>query len=315
MTNKKHVSVLLDETLKFILGPNVEVVVDATIGGGGHAEVILKSSDAVKLLIGLDHDSEAVVRARKRLAPFGERIKVEKANFADIDTALDRLNINGVDAILMDLGVSSFHLDTGSRGFSFRSDGPLDMRMDRDQELTAHEIVNNYSERDLLRILREYGEEKRAKQIVRAIVKERAVKPINGTVHLADVVESAAPRNIRERRSIHPATRTFQALRIEVNSELDRLGEAITKGVERLNAGGRIAIISFHSLEDRIVKRAFLDMTKRCVCPRDFPICVCGTPGKLKVLTKKPICPLDDEVTGNPRARSAKLRVAERLAA
>ncbi len=310
----KHLPVLLDETLKLILRPQTEVVVDATIGGGGHAEAIMKESN-VKLLIGLDHDMEAVERVRRRLAPFGDRIKVTKSNFADIDIALDRLNVKKVDAILMDLGVSSFHFDTGERGFSFRLNGPLDMRMDREQKLMASDLVNGASENELVRIFREYGEERRATRIAKAILKERAVKPIMETVHLAAVVESAAPRNVRDRYAIHPATRIFQALRIAVNSELKTLSQAIEKGVNRLEAGGRIGIISFHSLEDRIVKRSFNDMTKHCVCPKDFPVCVCGSPGQIKVLTKKPICPGNDEVERNPRARSAKLRVAEKLAA
>lgn len=289
------------------------MVVDATVGGGGHAEAILEKAPSVKLLIGLDRDMEAVERARKRLARFGERAIVDKAHFADIGAALDRLDVGKVDAVIMDLGVSSFHLDDAGRGFSFRLKGPLDMRMDKEREITAADIVNTADEKKLASIFREFGEERYAARIAKAIVRERRSAPIEDTLTLAGIVERAVPKRSGAER--HPATRVFQALRIAVNEELDRLGEAIESAVDRLNPGGRIVVISFHSLEDRIVKNTLADMKVRCVCPKDIPVCVCGRPGKVVPLTKKPVTPSAKEIEENPRARSAKLRAAERLQA
>ncbi|VAX18076.1 16S rRNA (cytosine(1402)-N(4))-methyltransferase [hydrothermal vent metagenome] len=311
--NLKHVPVLLDEVLRFIDQPGVETVVDATVGGGGHAEALLERMKSLKTLIGLDRDQEAVERARQRLKPFGRRVIVEKGNFADIDKALDRMKIDKVNAIIMDLGVSSFHFDLPDRGFSFRLKGPLDMRMDLSQKLTAWDLVNKSTQSDLAAIFKKFGEERRAKRIANAIVRERSVKPIDDTLALARIVEKVSPR--KSGKSVHPATKVFQALRIAVNDELGQLEEALDKAVGRLAEGGRIAVISFHSLEDRIVKQSFVDMTSRCICPKELPACVCGWPGKVRLVTKKPVTPGKDEIKRNPRSRSAKLRVAERLAA
>jgi len=310
-----HIPVLLNEVLSYIGGPQSGVVADSTIGGGGHAEAILRAMDMAQV-IGLDRDGEAVERVRARLTPlFPGRIRIEKARFDRLGEVLDRLGAPRVDAALFDLGVSSFHLDDPSRGFSFLRDGPLDMRMDRDDPLTASVIVNQWEERELERIFRHYGEERHAARIARAIVRERGRAAIGTTKALAEITAAAIPARERRASPIHPATRVFQALRIAVNGELDVLEPALRAAAERLSPGGRIAVISFHSLEDRIVKRTLADMEPRCRCPKESPVCRCGRPGILRVLTRKPVEPGRDEVENNPRARSAKLRVAERLAA
>ncbi|MBI4829400.1 MAG: 16S rRNA (cytosine(1402)-N(4))-methyltransferase RsmH [Nitrospinae bacterium] len=308
-----HIPVLLNEVLSFIGGPQTGIVADATIGGGGHAEAILRAMGMARV-IGLDQDGEAVERVRARLTPlFPGRIRVEKARFDQLGEVLDRLGTPRVDAALFDLGVSSFHLDDPARGFSFLRDGPLDMRMDRDDPLTAADIVNHREERELSLIFRQYGEERHATRIARAIVRERARAAIETTGALAEIVAAAIPARERRASAIHPATRVFQALRIAVNRELEILDPALRAAAERLSPGGRIAVISFHSLEDRIVKRAFADMEPQCRCPKDLPVCRCGRPGILRVLTRKPVAPGSAEVEQNPRARSARLRVAERL--
>jgi 16S rRNA (cytosine1402-N4)-methyltransferase len=306
----EHVPVLLDEVLGLLAGPDVRTVLDATLGGGGHAEALLARAPGIGLLVGLDRDEEAVQRAARRLDRFGDRVKAVKSHFADMGEVLDAMGLRKVDAVLMDLGMSSFQLADGERGFSFQKDGPLDMRMDKSFHMTASDVVNGYSEQKLTSIFREYGEEPAAKRIARAIVRERAVEPITSTVQLAGIVESAAPR--RGKPGIHPATRVFQAIRIAVNGELARLHEAVETAVDRLNPGGRLAVISFHSLEDRIVKNAFLDMAGRCVCPPGFPVCACGRRERVKILTRKPVQPGENEVAQNPRARSAKLRAVEK---
>jgi 16S rRNA (cytosine1402-N4)-methyltransferase len=301
---------LLDEVLALLAGPSARIVVDATLGGGGHAEALLERAPGIGLLVGIDRDEEAVARAARRLARFGDRVRTVKAHFADMGEVLEAMGVGKVDAVLMDLGVSSFQLEDGARGFSFQKDGPLDMRMDKSFHTSARDVVNGYSQQELTSIFWEYGEESAAKKIAKAIVRERAVEPITSTLHLAGIVESAAPRHGRP--GIHPATRVFQAIRIAVNGELARLKEAAETAVERLNPGGRLAIISFHSLEDRIVKNTFLDLAGRCVCPPAFPVCKCGRRQKVKILTKKPVQPGAGEVSINPRARSAKLRAVEK---
>lgn len=308
-----HIPVLLNEVLSFIGGPQTGIVADATIGGGGHAEAILRAMGMARV-IGLDRDGEAVERVRARLTPiFPGRIRVEKARFDQLGEILDRLGTPQVDAALFDLGVSSFHLDDPARGFSFLRGGPLDMRMDRDDPLTAADLVNHREERELSLIFRQYGEERHAARIARAIVRERGRAPIETTGALAEIVAAAIPARDRRASSIHPATRVFQALRIAVNRELELLDPALRMAAERLSPGGRIAVISFHSLEDRIVKRTFMDMEPQCRCPKESPVCRCGRPGILRVLTRKPVSPGNAEVEQNPRARSARLRVAERL--
>lgn len=309
----EHIPVLLDETLQQINWVGCKTVLDVTAGGGGHAEAILQRIPQVRLLIATDKDEDAVLRVRKRLLPYGKRAVVEKADFIDMDIVLDRMGIDMVDAIVMDLGVSSFHLDDPQRGFSFRNDGPLDMRLDKSQELTAFDIVNERDEAELVKIFFEFGEERYARRIGKAIAREREKEAINGTVKLATIVERAIGHRGREKRSTHPATKIFQALRIAVNRELEIIEEAIKKGVDRLSTGGRIAVISFHSGEDRIVKRTFFDLTERCVCPKEIPMCVCGRAGKVKLLTKKPLRPEKEEEARNPRARSSRLRAAEKI--
>ena len=308
-----HIPVLMGEVLSHIVRPMTRSVLDATLGAGGHAEAILKAMDQVRL-IGMDRDDMAIAIARRRLAPYGDRATVARADYSHIGRLLDEQGLAGVDAILMDLGVSSMQLDDPARGFSFSHDGPLDMRMDRSGPVSARDLVNSADEKELVRIFREYGEEKNAPRIARAIVNQRAASPIETTGQLAAIV-AACSFSPPGRRRIHPATRVFQAIRIAVNKELELLGRSLETAVDRLNPGGRIAVISFHSLEDRIVKRAFQRMASSCVCPKGVPVCVCGQKPRVQVITKKPVAPSEEEAESNPRARSARLRVAERLAA
>ena len=287
------------------------IYVDGTVGGGGHARAILEQTAPDGLLIGIDRDSDALRASEKKLQSFGRRKILVKGNFADIGKLLTNLNIEKVDGILLDLGVSSHQLDAGDRGFSFSSDGPLDMRMDQDSRYSACDLVNMSSENELRKIIKAYGEEPMAGRITRAILTKRAAVPIRTTRELADVIYHAVPAAYRQRR-IHPATRTFQAIRIAVNDELSNLRTAILNGTDILKRGGRFSIISFHSLEDRIVKEAFRAAQKGCTCPPDLPVCNCKGEPKLKVITKRPVYPGTDEVDSNPRARSARLRTAER---
>ena len=306
----RHEPVLLDEVIK-LLRPNKDgIYLDCTVGGGGHAEAILRTGGLSTRLIGVDRDSEAFKRSRERLEPFGGRVELHNDSFENI---VGLLAGRKMDGILMDLGVSSFMLDDPSRGFSFGADGPLDMRMDQSEPLTAAEIINSFREKELSRIFKKYGEEKFASRIARAIVKQRAEKPISTTLELAELVKSAVPRSQYPR--IHPATRVFMALRIAVNRELENLESAVNSAVEHLVTGGRLVVISFHSLEDRIVKRAFSALAKGCVCPPSMPICVCGKKPAVELLFKKPIIATPEETARNPRSRSAKLRAAQRLAA
>lgn len=307
----KHISVLLNECLEGLNIKKDGKYVDCTLGGAGHSSQIIKRLDKDGLLIGIDQDKDALKAASKRLEQYNNKILVHN-NFYNIGEIIDSLNIGNVDGILMDLGVSSYQLDEGERGFSYMQDAPLDMRMNRDNEFSAYNVVNEYSEEELFKIIKDYGEEKFAKRIANFIVETRSEGPINTTLELVDIIKSAIPAKAR-REGPHPAKRTFQAIRIEVNGELRILNKAIEDGVERLNKGGRMAIITFHSLEDRIVKLKFRDLANPCKCPKEFPICVCGKKPTVKLVSRKAIEPSKEEVTENPRSRSAKLRVIEKL--
>ncbi len=307
----KHVSVLLDET---IAGLNIKpdgIYVDGTLGGGGHAYEVLKRLSPKGRLIGIDQDGEALKAAGKRLKEFGEQVTLVRDNYSEIERILKDLNIEKVDGILLDIGVSSYQLDNLERGFSYKSDAPLDMRMDTRQDLTAADVVNTYSENELFKIIRDYGEDRFAKNIAKHIVLARKDKPFHTTGELSAVIKRAIPMKIQAKGG-HPAKKTFQAIRIEVNKELTVLNESIDKMIERLNPGGRICIITFHSLEDRIVKTKFRENENPCTCPPDFPVCVCGKKSKGKVITRKPIIPSENEIEINTRAKSSKLRIFER---
>lgn len=307
----KHVSVLLEECMQGLNIKEDGIYVDCTMGGAGHSSEILKHLSKKGRLIGIDQDNDALKASKERLKDY-ENVTYVHNNFYNIYDILESLNIEKVDGILMDLGVSSYQLDNGERGFSYMKDAPLDMRMDRDNGLSAYEVVNKYSLEELYKVIKEYGEEKFAKRIAQFIVSRREDKPIETTFELVDIIKAAIPAKAR-REGPHPAKRTFQAIRIEVNSELAILNKAIEDSIEKLNEGGRLAIITFHSLEDRIVKTKFKELEKPCTCPREFPICICGKKPKVKVITRKPIDPSEEELEINPRSRSAKLRVAEKI--
>ncbi len=287
------------------------VYVDGTAGGAGHSSEIAKRLGNGRL-IAIDQDETAVAVATERLNALEKNTTVVRSNFCEIARVCSELDIDGVDGVLLDLGVSSYQLDTAERGFSYSADAPLDMRMDNRRSLNAYTVVNTYSEQALKKILFDYGEERFAPQIAAAIVRAREKKPIESTAELSDIVKYAIPSVARE-GGHHPAKRSFQAIRIEVNSELDVIEPAIRDAVSLLNKGGRIAIITFHSLEDRIVKQTFASLATGCTCPKNFPICVCGNKPKVKIITKKPILPSREELEENPRSRSAKLRIAERI--
>ena len=306
-----HVSVLLNECLDALNIKEDGIYVDGTLGGAGHSSEILKRLSKNGRLIGIDQDADALKAAGIRLQNF-DNVTFVHNNFYNIKQILDVLDIEEVDGILMDLGVSSYQLDTGERGFSYMKDAPLDMRMNRDNELSAYEVINEYSEEELYRIIRDYGEEKFAKRIATFIVNAREEKNIETTLELVEIIKNAIPAKAR-REGPHPAKRTFQAIRIEVNSELSILNRAMEDGVSKLSKGGRMAIITFHSLEDRIVKNKFRDLAVACRCPKEFPVCVCGEKAKVKVITRKAIEPSKEEVEINPRSRSAKLRVIEKI--
>ncbi len=307
-----HKPVLVAEIIASLQCRTGAVYLDGTLGGGGHAFAILRSSAPDGRVIGIDADGDALRQAEKHLASFGDRKILVKGNFADMKTILSGMKIEEVEGILLDLGVSSHQLDTAERGFSFTLDAPLDMRMDRDRGPSAYDLVHTLAREELKRILREFGEERMAGRISRAIVKRRTLSPIRTTNDLAGVVTGAMPK-VRGPVRIHPATRTFQALRIAVNDELANLQQALADGMELLKPGGRFSVISFHSLEDRIVKNAFHTAEKGCICPPDLPVCACGRKPTMKVLTRKPVLPGEEEIRDNPRARSAKLRTAERI--
>ncbi|MCI7030767.1 MAG: 16S rRNA (cytosine(1402)-N(4))-methyltransferase RsmH [Clostridium sp.] len=306
-----HVSVLLNECLEGLNIKENGIYVDGTLGGAGHSSEILKRLSNEGRLIGIDQDTDALKAAKERLKDYSN-VTFVHSNFSNIENVLNNLNIDGVDGILMDLGVSSYQLDEGERGFSYMKDAPLDMRMNRENDFSAYNVVNEYSEEDLYRIIRDYGEEKFAKRIASFIVENRQEKNIETTLELVEIIKNAIPAKAR-REGPHPAKRTFQAIRIEVNSELSILNKTIEDGVEKLNKGGRMAIITFHSLEDRIVKNKFRDLAVSCRCPKEFPVCVCGEKAKVKIISRKAIEPTKEEVEVNPRSRSAKLRVIEKL--
>lgn len=289
------------------------VYLDGTAGGGGHAWEILQKSSPDGLLVATDLDGDAIEETKKRLASFGSRAIVVKDNFTAMRAVLTGLGINKVDGILLDLGVSSHQLDSAGRGFSFSLEAPLDMRMDKNRGPSAYELLHSLSREELEKIIREFGEEKTARRIALAITKRRDIAKIRTTTELAAIVAGAFPKIRGKTSRIHPATRTFQALRIAVNNELRNLELAIEDGVELLRSGGRFCVISFHSLEDRIVKNSFSEQAKGCICPPDLPVCACGRKPTLKIITKKPVVPDETEINENPRARSAKLRAAERI--
>ena len=311
MSEFHHVSVLLEECIE---GLNIKpdgIYVDGTLGGAGHSSRIAERL-TTGTLIGIDRDPVALTAAGERLAPFGDRVRLVHSNFCEMDTALERLGITGVDGILLDLGVSSPQLDDGQRGFSYMADAPLDMRMNSEDTLDARQIVNRWSYDELKRILYDYGEERFAPRIAAAICKRREEKEIETTLELVDIIRSAMPASaLREKQ--HPAKRSFQAIRIAVNDELGSVERVMKKAVPLLNPGGRLAVITFHSLEDRIVKNAMAEAAKGCTCPREFPVCVCGKTPQVKILTRKPIVSGGEELGRNPRARSAKLRICEKL--
>jgi len=306
-----HVPVLLKECIDSLNLKDNGVYVDGTLGGAGHSSVILKSAKNIKL-IGIDRDEEALLSSKKRLESYKNQVSFVHDNFNNIKNILDELEINEVDGILVDLGVSSYQLDNAERGFSFRFDSKLDMRMNRDDTLTAYDVVNEYSEANLKKILKEYGEENFAGSIARKIVNARAKKPIETTFELRDIILSSVPK-YKGHDGKSNVTKCFQAIRIEVNGELERLSVFIKDAVSKLKVGGRIAIISFHSLEDRIVKNTFKELSVSCVCPPDFPICVCNHKASLKIISNHPITASDEELEINSRSASAKLRVAEKL--
>ena len=307
----KHRSVLLEETVN---GLNIRpdgIYVDGTLGGGGHAYEVCRRLGEKGSIIGIDQDEAAIEAAGIRLKDFGEKVTIVRSNYCDMKSRLHELGIDKVDGIVLDLGVSSYQLDTAERGFSYREDAPLDMRMVRRQEMTARDIVNGYSEMDLYRVIRDYGEDKFAKNIARHIVAERERRSIDTTGQLTEIIKHAIPMKF-QKKSGHPAKRTFQALRIELNRELDVLRDSLDDMIEILNPGGRLCIITFHSLEDRIVKSAFRKNENPCTCPSHFPVCVCGNVSKGNVITRKPILPGEEELEENSRSKSAKLRIFER---
>jgi 16S rRNA (cytosine1402-N4)-methyltransferase len=307
----KHYSVLLKETVD---GLNIKpdgIYVDGTLGGGGHAYEVCSRLGDKGSIIGIDQDEAAIEAAGIRLKDFGEKVTIVRSNYCDMKSQLHKLGIDKVDGIVLDLGVSSYQLDTAERGFSYREDAPLDMRMDRRQTMTARDIVNDYSEMDLFRIIRDYGEDKFAKNIAKHIVMEREKGPIETTGQLIEIIKRAIPMKFQKTAG-HPAKRTFQAIRIELNRELEVLKNTLDDMIDLLNKDGRICIITFHSLEDRIVKSIFKKNEDPCTCPSHFPVCVCGNESKGKVITRKPILPSEEELEANSRSKSAKLRIFER---
>ena len=308
----KHKSVLLDETIE---GLNIKpdgIYVDGTLGGGGHAYEVCRRLNNKGSFIGIDQDAAAIEAAGTRLSDFGERVTIIRSNYCDMKSRLHEKGIDKVDGIVLDLGVSSYQLDTADRGFSYRVDAPLDMRMDTRQTLSAKEIVNGYSEMDLYRIIRDYGEDKFAQNIAKHIVQAREKKPIEMTGELNDIIRAAIPAKMREKGG-HPSKRTFQAIRIACNRELEVLENSLDAFIDRLAPGGRLCIITFHSLEDRIVKNAFRRNENPCTCPPEFPVCVCGKTSRGHVVTRKPILPTEEEMETNSRAKSAKLRIFEKI--
>lgn len=309
--NFSHKSVLLDETIEMLKIKPDGIYVDGTLGGGGHSYQICKRLGPNGRLIGIDQDEDAIKAASERLKEFKDQVTIIRSNYCNIKEVLKNLTIEKVDGILLDLGVSSYQLDTPERGFTYRENAPLDMRMDNRNDVTAKDIVNNYSEFDLYRIIRDYGEDKFAKNIAKHIVRMRSEKPIETTDELTEAIKAAIPAKIRMNTG-HPAKKTFQAIRIELNKELEVLNKSLDDMVDLLNVDGRLCIITFHSLEDRIVKSKFKNNENPCTCPPNFPVCVCGNKSKGMVITRKPIIPSDQEIEENKRAKSSKLRVFEK---
>ena len=311
MSEFTHRPVLLQECVEALNIRPEGVYLDGTLGRAGHSEQIAKRLTTGRLIC-VDRDQTALDAARERLAPWMDRTTLVHSNFDQVDAILDKLSLSGVDGMLFDLGVSSPQLDDGSRGFSYMADAPLDMRMDREEGLTAADIVNRWPQEELRRIISQYGEERCAPQIAGAIVRHRRDKPVTTTLELVEIIKSAMPaKALREKQ--HPAKRTFQAIRIAVNDELASVERMLQRAVPRLNRGGRLAVITFHSLEDRVVKTGLAGFARGCTCPPDFPVCVCGKTPDIRLVNKKPILPSQREVEENPRARSAKLRAAEKL--
>ena len=307
-----HKSVLLKETIDNLnINPD-GIYVDGTLGGGGHSYEIAKRLSNNGKLIGIDQDEDAIKAASERLKVFGSKVTIVRNNYCNMNLVLDELGIAKVDGIILDLGVSSYQLDTAERGFTYKEDAPLDMRMDQRQKLTAKDIVNNYSEFDLYRIIRDYGEDKFAKNIAKHIVAARQNEEIVSTLQLGEIIKAAIPMKCRAVGG-HPAKKTFQAIRIELNHELEVLENSVDMMIDRLNSKGRICIITFHSLEDRIVKTRFKNNENPCTCPPDFPVCICGKASRGKVVTRKPILPSEEELEENKRSKSSKLRVFEKI--
>lgn len=307
----KHVSVLLDETIDSLNIKDDGVYVDGTLGGGGHSLEICRRLGEKGRLIGIDRDMDAIRAAEDRLRAYMNQVTIVHGNYQDIDSVLRGLSISGVDGIVLDLGVSSYQLDNAERGFTYREDTPLDMRMDRSQPATARDIVNGYSEQELYRVIRDYGEDGFAKNIAKHIVRRRQEKPIETTGELNEIIKAAIPARVRQNTG-HPSKKTFQAIRIELNRELEILEQSVDKMIGLLNPGGRLCIITFHSLEDRIVKNSFRRNMNPCICPPEFPVCTCGRTSLGHVVTRKPIVPDEAEIESNKRAKSSKLRVFER---
>lgn len=307
----EHTSVLLHETVDSLNIRPDGIYVDGTLGGGGHAGEVAERLGDKGRLIGIDQDADAIRAASEHLAAYGDKVTIVRNNYVNICQVLSELGIEKVDGIYLDLGVSSYQLDTAERGFTYREDAPLDMRMDQRNTRTAADIVNTYSEADLYRIIRDYGEDRFAKNIARHIVRVRQDKPFETTGELIEVIKAAIPMKMRATGG-HPAKRTFQAIRIELNQELDVLNQSIDRMIDLLNPGGRLSIITFHSLEDRIVKTRFRENENPCICPPGFPVCVCGKVSKGRVVTRKPIVPTEEELERNKRSKSSKLRVFER---
>ena len=306
-----HRSVLLDECME---GLNIKpdgIYVDGTVGGGGHSSQIAKRLSSGRL-IAIDQDEAAIAAASERLEPWKQNVTVVRSNFYEVKEVCERLGVEAIDGLLLDLGVSSYQLDTPGRGFSYMADAPLDMRLDKRGALTAYDVVNGYPEEKLKKILYEYGEERFSAAIAAAMIRERQKKPIETTLELSNIIKYAIPPFARE-GGHHPSKRSFQAIRIEVNGELDVIEPAIRDAASLLRRGGRIAVITFHSLEDRIVKQTFASLAQGCTCPKSFPVCVCNNKPTVKIITRKPILPSAEELEENPRSRSAKLRVAEKL--
>lgn len=306
-----HISVLLHETVESLAIRPDGIYVDGTLGGGGHGFAVASRLQQGGMLIGIDQDEDAVRAAGERLKSFGSRVRIVRDNYVNLPSVLDSFGIDRVDGIYLDLGVSSYQLDTAERGFSYMEDAPLDMRMDRRKERTAADLVNGCSEQELARIIRDYGEDRCARSIARHIVEARKKQRIETTGELTAIIRRSIPKKLQVGGG-HPAMRTFQALRIELNGELEVLEQSIDRMIDRLKPGGRLSIITFHSLEDRIVKNGFRKNENPCICPPDFPVCVCGRKSKGRVITGKPILPSEREREENTRARSAKLRVFER---